>query len=220
MIAGVTSAAIIAVSVTSALASRAGTSSQPFGGGSRPTCDVLIRDVFLCIVVSSLVPAGQSRHDHSMEIAIEPVMAPTPEATELLAELDATLAAAYPPHQRHGLSLDELFLPEIRFFVARVDGAAMGCGGVALLAGFAEVKRMYTRPAARRRGVGMALLTRIEAEARRAGRRLLRLETGTDQAAAIGLYERWGFCRCAAFGRYAALPAERIAGSLFYEKPV
>ena len=155
-----------------------------------------------------------------MTIAIEPVAAPTPEARELLAELDATLAAAYPPHQRHGLSLDELFRPGIRFFVARLDGAAVGCGGVALFADFAEVKRMYTRPAARRLGVGTALLARIEAEARHAGLRMLRVETGTGQAAAIGLYERRGFSRRTAFGHYAKLPPERVAASLFYEKPV
>ena len=42
-IAGVTSAAMAAGSVSSALASRAGTSSHPLGGGSRPTCEVLMR---------------------------------------------------------------------------------------------------------------------------------------------------------------------------------
>src|SRR5215813_2965593 len=42
-IAGVTCAAMEAGSDTSALASRAGMSSQPLGGGSRPTCEVLIR---------------------------------------------------------------------------------------------------------------------------------------------------------------------------------
>ena len=54
----VTSAAITAASVISALASRAGMSSQPFGGGSRPTCEVLICVVFRCIIPSSLASAG------------------------------------------------------------------------------------------------------------------------------------------------------------------
>jgi len=79
---------------------------------------------------------------------------------------------------------------------------------------------MYTREAARGRGVGKALLARIEQAAREAGKPMLRLETGTLQTAAIGLYERGGFRPCDAFGPYAMLPPHRIATSLFYEKPL
>jgi len=34
----------------------------------------------------------------------------------------------------------------VRFFVASLDGEPVGCAGVALFEGFAEVKRMYVRP--------------------------------------------------------------------------
>src|SRR5262245_64235124 len=121
-----------------------------------------------------------------MGVEVGLVAAPTPEVKELLAELDEILGALYEPGQRHALSLDELFQPGIRFFVARLNGEPMGCGGVALYRGYAEVKRMYTRERARRRGVGRTLLARIEAEARGAGRSVLRLETGIHQQAAIG----------------------------------
>jgi putative acetyltransferase len=83
---------------------------------------------------------------------------------------------------------------------------------------YAEVKRMYTRPAARGRGVAKALLYRIEDEARRANKSVLRLETGTDQQEAIGLYERMGFRPRGPFGPYAAMPACNIETSLFFEK--
>ena len=63
---------------------------------------------------------------------------------------------------------------------------------MALCDGYAEVKRMYAREQARGRGIGKALLARIDAEARNAGKRVLRLETGIHQGVAIGLYERWG----------------------------
>jgi Acetyltransferase (GNAT) family len=63
----------------------------------------------------------------------------------------------------------------------RLDGFAVGCGGVAAFEDYAEVKRMYTRPAARGRGVAKALLYRIEDEARRANKSVLRLETGVLQ---------------------------------------
>ena len=144
--------------------------------------------------------------------------APTAEAAALIAELDAVLGAVYEPHQRHGLSLEQVFGPHVRFFVARIGDEAVGCGAVALFDGYAEVKRMYTREAARGRGVAKALLLRLEAEGRAAARPVLRLETGTEQTAAIGLYEGVGFRRCPAFGDYAGLPAHRIAASIFYEK--
>jgi len=155
-----------------------------------------------------------------MEITIERLCAATPDAQELVAELDQVLGALYEPEQRHGLSIEQVLQPNVRFFVARIGGRAVGCGAVALFDGYAEVKRMYTRDAARGRGVGKALLARIEREARDAGKRLLRLETGTYQAAAIGLYEGCGFTACGPFGHYAELPPHRIATSLFYEKPL
>src|SRR5436309_2376009 len=153
-------------------------------------------------------------------IAIEQLFGPTPDAAALIAELDGVLGAVYEPEQRHGLSIDQVFEPHVRFFMARLDCEAVGCGAVALFDGYAEVKRMYTRKSARGRGVGKALLARIEQEARAANRPILRLETGTLQAAAIGLYEQCGFRSCGAFGPYAAVPPHRIAMSLFYEKPL
>jgi putative acetyltransferase len=153
-----------------------------------------------------------------MEIAIERVALPTRDARDLIAELDMVLGALYQPHQRHGLSVEQVFRPNVHFFIARIDGAALGCGAVALFDGYAEVKRMYTHEAARRRGVGRAILARLEAEARAAGNMVLCLETGTHQAAAIGLYERCGFQACEAFGHYARLLPHRISASLFYEK--
>jgi len=108
----------------------------------------------------------------------------------------------------------------MRFFVARLDGEAAGCGGVALFDGYAEVKRMYTRPGSRGRGVAKAVLLRLEAEACAAHEPVLRLETGIRQTEAIGLYERMGFRPCAAFGDYAAMPAGAIELSAFYEKPL
>ena len=155
-----------------------------------------------------------------MEITVEQVSAPTADAIALIAELDAVLGAVYTPEQRHGLSVEQVFQPSVRFFVARIGGAAVGCGAVALFDDYAEVKRMYTREAARGRGVGTALLAHLEQAARAAGKPVLRLETGTEQAAAIGLYEGYGFRPRGPFGHYAGLLPHRIAASLFYEKPL
>ena len=76
--AGVTLAAITTGSVISAPASRAGMSAQPLGGGKRPTCEVLIRVRLRRMFPSSLVSAFDPGHDHTTDIAIEPVAALTP----------------------------------------------------------------------------------------------------------------------------------------------
>jgi putative acetyltransferase len=151
-------------------------------------------------------------------LSIEPVPTPTAEVRALVGELEEILSAEYPPEQRHGLKLDAIFRPNIRFFLARLGDTAVGCGGVALFSDFAEVKRMYVRPAARGKGAAQALLARIEEEAKRAALSVLRLETGDRQIAAIRVYERAGFRRCGAFGDYATKAPETIATSVFFEK--
>lgn len=153
-----------------------------------------------------------------MNVLIERAMTPSDDVRSLISELEDTLAAEYPPEQRHGISVDAIFQPHVQFFVARVDGAAVGCAGVALFAELAEVKRMYVRPAARGSGIADALLARIEAVTRDAGLARLCLETGDRQLAAIRVYGRAGFSRCGPFGDYAAMPPPSIATSVFLEK--
>jgi putative acetyltransferase len=153
-----------------------------------------------------------------MNITIERVIQATPEVHDLIGELNAVLGAVYEAHQRHGLAIEQLFEPNVRFFLARLDGLVVGCGGVAIFDDYAEIKRMYTRPVARGRGVAKALLRKIEEEARGAGKSVLRLETGTYQQEAIGLYEAMGFQPRGPFGPYAAMPARNIETSLFFEK--
>jgi hypothetical protein len=65
-----------------------------------------------------------------MTITIERVHSPTSEMRQLVDELNGALAALYTEDQRHGVALDQLFQPSIRFFVVRAGGVAAGCGGV------------------------------------------------------------------------------------------
>ena len=95
---------------------------------------------------------------------------------------------------------------------------AVACGGIGFYDGYAELKRMYSRPSVRGRGVAKALLRQLEAEARAAGITLLRIETGVYQTEALRFYEGAGFRRCGAFGPYAELPPHAIELNLFYEK--
>jgi putative acetyltransferase len=153
-----------------------------------------------------------------MNITIEQTVEATLEPRDLIRELNDVLGAAYEEHQRHGLSIKQPFEPNVRFFVARLDGIAVECGGVAMFEDYAEVKRMYTRSAAPGQGVAKALLRRIEGEARAAGKFVLHLETSIRQQEAIGLYKGMGFRPRVPFGQYEAMPARNIETSLFFEK--
>lgn len=172
------------------------------------------------------MPGGQERREDGgrvaerVDVTIERVSAATDEVTKLVTELDQALTGPYRPEQHHALSLDQLFADNVRFFLARLDGRGVGCGGVAFYDGFAEVKRMFTRPAARRKGVANAVLRHLEREAKRAGHSILRLETGRYQAEAIALYLRAGFERCDPFGEYRSMPPRAIETSVFYEKSI
>ena len=149
---------------------------------------------------------------------IERAVSATDDVRALIGELDDALAADYPPEARHGLSLDGIFAPHVRFFIARLGTTAVGCGGVAFFGDYAEVKRMYVRAASRGRGIAQALLARVESEASSVGIRTMRLETGIRQPAAVRLYERAGYRPCDAFGDYVVMAPTAIATSLFYEK--
>jgi putative acetyltransferase len=153
-----------------------------------------------------------------MPLELERVGTPTDEARELIGELDAELAGPYAPEQRHGLRVERVFRPCVVFFVARLERRPVGCGGIVFEGGLAEVKRMYVRPHARGRGVARSILERLEEEARVRGEQRVVLETGDAQLAAVRLYERAGYTRCAAFGPYAAMLQRAIEHSVFFEK--
>ena len=155
-----------------------------------------------------------------MPLILEHIPAPTDDARVLIAELDAELSGAYAAEQRHGLTLARIFQPNVLFFIARIDGQPVGCGGVAFDNGLAEVKRMYVRPPSRGRGVAAAILSRLEREARLRGLPRLVLETGDAQLPAIRFYERAGFTRCDDIGLYATMPPPAIEHSVFLEKRI
>jgi ribosomal protein S18 acetylase RimI-like enzyme len=152
-----------------------------------------------------------------MTIIITEARPDTADAAQLLAELDAHLAAKpYPQESRHAFSIEKLLREAVAFFVARYAGEPAGCGGVKLFgAEYGEVKRMYVRPAYRGYGLGKAMLAHLAAYAREQQVTVLRLETGIYQAAAIGLYEGFGFQRRPPFGDYREDPL-----SVYLEKVI
>ena len=142
----------------------------------------------------------------------------SPDAKQLIRELDGGLAAVYTPEQRFGPRFDGSQIAEGRatFLVARLGGEAAGCGAFMLLdRETAEIKRMYVKPEHRGRGIARAVLERLEAGAQGLGVRRFVLETGVHQGEAIGLYERAGYRRVDCWGDYAASPT-----SVCFEKRV
>ena len=105
--------------------------------------------------------------------------------------------------------------PDGAFLVAFLDGVPVGCAGWRAHGddlSTAELKRMYTAPQARGRGVARAVLAAVEESARRAGRKRLILECGDGQPGAIALYEACGYERIPDFGYYRHYAGVRSFG--------
>ena len=95
--------------------------------------------------------------------------------------------------------------PDGVFLVTRIDGRAVGCGGVCRFDETrAELKRMYVEPGSRGLGIGRRLLEALEAEARSLGYVAVVLETGDRQPEALGLYTSAGYERIPCYEPYAS----------------
>ncbi|MEO3779148.1 GNAT family N-acetyltransferase [Micromonospora sp. B11E3] len=144
------------------------------------------------------------------EIEIRAARFDSPEAQRLIR------AALVDLGERYGGSGDdtpvdatEFEPPHGAFLIAHVDGEPVGCGGWRSHGDdgdTAEVKRMYTTPAARGRGVARAVLAAVERSAREQGRKRIVLECGDKQPEAVAMYTSAGYERIPNFGYYRDSP--------------
>jgi ribosomal protein S18 acetylase RimI-like enzyme len=80
------------------------------------------------------------------------------------------------------------------FLVAEHDGHLVGMGGFRPNPnGQAEVLRVRTHPAMRRRGIGRSLMTELETRAREQGLAEMFLDTATNQPEAVSFYQSLGY---------------------------
>lgn len=136
------------------------------------------------------------------------------EVYDLLRQSDGYSTAVYPAESRHPTDIDALSGSEVRFFVARREGQAIGCGALFLgRDGYAEIKRMFVHPMARGQGVGRAILQTIEDAATNEGMHRIQLETGVHNREVLALYRRHGYREREPFGSYRPDPL-----SVFMEK--
>src|SRR5688572_23603294 len=90
--------------------------------------------------------------------------------------------------------------------VAYSDDTAVSCGAIKEFeAGAMEVKRMYTLPDYRGKGIAAAVLNELEKWAAELGCGRCVLETGMKQPEAIRLYEKSGYSVIPNYGQYVGL---------------
>lgn len=120
----------------------------------------------------------------------------------LVKSLDATLA-------EHNGDADDFFaqfntLDAIKnCIVAYVDDMRAACGAFKPFSeDTVEIKRMFTDPEFRKRGLGSAIVKELEHWAKELGFKKAVLETSQDLTQAISVYEKNGFYKIPNYGQY------------------
>lgn len=98
--------------------------------------------------------------------------------------------------------------------VAYEEGVAVACGAMKELdKNTMEIKRMFTTPAHRAKGIASLVLGQLETWAKESGYTVCRLETGKRQPEAIAVYQKNGYVQIPNYGQYAG-----IENSVCFEK--
>ncbi|TMI86378.1 MAG: GNAT family N-acetyltransferase [Bacteroidetes bacterium] len=134
---------------------------------------------------------------------------------ELVKRLDADLAQR--DGNEHSFYAQFNKIDKIKYVVAAFDdGKAMGCGTIKpFSSGTMEIKRMYTLPEQRGKGIASRILNELETWAAELGCNKCILETGKRQHEAIMLYEKRGYKPIPNYGQYTG-----IENSLCFAKQI
>lgn len=146
------------------------------------------------------------------DLTLDRVTYADPAVVALTAEVQDYYRTIYGGPDDAPLADEQLVPPAGTFLLARLDGEPVGMGGwrkvegVEALGGAhpAELRRMYTAPAARHRGVARALLTELERTAAEHGADVMVLSTGGRQADAVAFYRACGYVDILVFGYWAS----------------
>jgi GNAT superfamily N-acetyltransferase len=92
----------------------------------------------------------------------------------------------------------------------------LGCGAIKEYdTNTMEVKRMYTSPESRKKGIATKILTELEKWAFELSYGRCILETGKRQPEAIGLYKKSGYTQIPNYGQYSG-----VENSVCFEKEI
>jgi DNA-binding MarR family transcriptional regulator/N-acetylglutamate synthase-like GNAT family acetyltransferase len=120
--------------------------------------------------------------------------------TEYFRDLAQRFDTGFDPARSNPATVEDMTPPSGYFVLARIDGAVAGCGALKHLdAATAEIKRMWTAPEMRGRGVARRVLQTLEAIARESGVETLRLETNRTLTEAQAPYRQQGYDEVSAF---------------------
>ena len=136
-----------------------------------------------------------------------------PDFQQLVRELDAVLAELDGDDHEFYAQFNKI--AKIRHAVVAYDGdTPVGCGAVKEFSADAmEVKRMYTLPDRRNKGIAREVLSELEKWATELGYTKCVLETGKRQPDAIALYTKQGYKSIPNYGQY-----EGMENSVCFEK--
>lgn len=98
--------------------------------------------------------------------------------------------------------------------VVYINQLPAACGAFKELSGdTVEIKRMFTNPQFRKRGLGSAIVKELESWAKELGYKKAVLETSKDLTNTISVYEKSGFQRISNYGQYIG-----VESSVCFEK--
>jgi len=134
---------------------------------------------------------------------------------KLVKHLDADLAER--DGKDHAFYAQFNKIDKIKYvIVAYENDQPVGCGAIREYASkIMEVKRMYTLPASRGRGVASKVLAELEKWAGELSYETCVLETGKKQPEAIHLYQKSGYSLIPNYGQYAGME-----NSVCFEKKI
>jgi DNA-binding MarR family transcriptional regulator/predicted GNAT family N-acyltransferase len=120
--------------------------------------------------------------------------------TSYFRELAARFEGGFDADAHDSAHVADMAPPFGLFVIARLDGDAVGCGGLKRVdKATGEIKRVWTAPSARGLGVARRMLRTLEAAAREKGLKTLRLDTNRALTEAHALYRSEGYQEIARF---------------------
>ncbi len=136
-----------------------------------------------------------------------------PDFIKLVKQLDADLAKR--DGEDHSFYAQFNKIDKIKYaVVAYEDQIPLGCGAIKQFdSSTMEVKRMYTLPESRGKGIATLILAELENWAKELAFEKCVLETGKRQPEAIQLYKKNGYQMIQNYGQYA-----NVENSLCFEK--